>query len=101
MRRFAPVLGHQLPDRFEVRFRIDDEDRHVDHVVEGAARGFQDGVQVVEGAPHLRFQLRFRRAVFAAADLSRHEQEAVGANGWRIAVAVIERLAPRWKNDVA
>src|SRR5690606_7696270 len=73
VRCLAPVLRNDLPDGLEFGFRIDDEHGHVDHVLEAAAGFRQDRVEVVESATHLHFQVRLRRAVFATADLPRHE----------------------------
>src|SRR5690554_1957726 len=68
--RFAPVWRRYVPDPLEVRLRVHHENGGVDHVVEVAASGGEDRIEVLEGAPHLRLQAGLHRAVFAAAHLS-------------------------------
>lgn len=41
VRRLAPKLRDDLPDRLEIGSRIDDEKRDIDHVVERTASCFQ------------------------------------------------------------
>src|SRR3546814_15343132 len=53
MRRFAPILGHHLPDFLERRLWVDHENRDVDHIVEAASGGRQDGVQVFKSLSYL------------------------------------------------
>src|SRR5690606_13417987 len=89
-----------LPDRIELRFGIDDEDGYVNHVVERTVCSFQDCVQVFEGEPYLCFQVGLGGAVFAAADLSRNEQQTIGADRRRVAISLIERLPAGRENHV-
>ncbi|KCV22893.1 triose-phosphate isomerase-like protein [Bordetella pertussis H934] len=63
--------------------------------------GGQDGIEVVECLADLFLQPLFRRAVFLAADLAGNEQKAVGPDGRRIAVAVVQGLAAGRENHVA
>ncbi len=80
--------------RVELRLRVGVEGRDVDHVVEGAARRIQHGVEPREGAGDLRLEIRLGRAVLAAADLAGDEQQVAGADRRRVAVLVVERLRP-------
>lgn len=64
---------------------------HVDHVVEAGAGRLQHGVEIVEGEFHLFGEIRLGRAVGAAADLARNEQQVAGADRWRMAVQLIQR----------
>src|SRR5690606_38657217 len=98
MWRFAPILGHHLPDFLERRLWVDHENRDVDHVVETTASGRQDGVQVFNSLLYLLFQSLLRQTIFQAADLARDKQKTVGLNCRRVAVSVIKRLASGWKN---
>jgi len=81
-------------------FRVDDEDRDIDHVFEGAASGPQNCIQVVEGAPDLCLEIRLGRTILATADLPGNEQKSVRPNRRGIPVALIERLAPLGKNHI-
>ncbi len=100
MRRLAPVLGHDRPGLLEVLLRIDQEHGHVDHVIEGAAGGSQHRIEILEGAAHLGFEVRLGRTVLAAADLAGNEQEAIGPDRRRVAVALVQGLAPGGENDI-
>ena len=102
MRRIAPELReHQIPYRLELRLRIDDEYCHVDHVVEAASGSVQDRIEILEGAPYLGFQIRFRRTVLGAANLPLDKQKAIRTHGWGIAIALVKCLAASWENYIA
>src|SRR5690606_19023440 len=73
MRSFAPVLGHHLPDFFECRLWVDHEDHNIDDILETAARGRQNGVQIFKSEAYLLFQPLLRRAVLQATDLAGDE----------------------------
>src|SRR3546814_1393895 len=87
MRRFAPILGHHLPDFLERRLWVDHENRDVDHIVEAASGGRQDGVQVFKSLSYLLFQPLLRRTVFQTADLAGNEQKTIGLDGRRVAIS--------------
>lgn len=101
VRRIAPVFADHSPGCLHVFFGIHHEHRHIDHVVKRAASGPQDGVEVVERQTHLGLVVGLRRAIGTAAHLARDEEETVGADGGRVAVLFVERLAPGWKDHVA
>src|SRR5690606_149133 len=73
MRSLTPVLGHHLPDFLERRLWVDHENRHIDHILETAARSRQNGVQIFKSEAYLLFQPLLRRAVLPAADLAGDE----------------------------
>jgi hypothetical protein len=72
--------------------RIDNEHGDVDHLVKAAACRRQNLVQVARASAPA-FQFRLGRSVGQAADLAGNEQEAIGTDGRRIAVALIQILA--------
>ena len=72
----------------------------VDDVVEGAARRGEHRVQILERAPHLGLEFRLARAVVAASDLPGDEQHAVGADGGRVAVLLVQCLPAGRKDHV-
>src|SRR5690606_17227865 len=66
VRRFAPVRRGDLPNPFEVLFRIHHENGGVDHVVEAASSGGEDCIEVLKGSPDLCLKVGLHRTVFAA-----------------------------------
>jgi hypothetical protein len=73
----------------------------VDDVVEGAAGGLQHGLEIVEGQLHLGGEVRFGRAILAAADLARDEQQVARADRRRISVHFVQGPAAGGENCIA
>src|SRR5687767_8901401 len=90
--RFADRLQSDRVERLPLRCRVGVEAGHIDNVVERATSRLQHGREIVEGKLDLLFEHRLGRAVFAAADLARDEQEVARADRRRIAVDLVERL---------
>src|SRR5690606_28022153 len=61
----------------------------------------QGGLEIGECQADLGLEVRFRRAVRAAAHLAGDEQEVVAAHRRRIAVALVQGLAAGGKDDVS
>ena len=63
-------------------------------------RGSPAVLKILESAAHLRFEVWLGRAVLTAADLAGYEQEAVGTDRRRVAVALVQGLAAGGENDI-
>src|SRR6202042_279029 len=82
---FAEVFGHDLVDGREVR-QIGQENRRLDHLVEGGAGGRDDGLDVVEHTARLRLDVSLDQVLGdrIQGDLTRKPQGVAGPYGFRI-----------------
>ena len=74
---------------------------HIDDVIERAAGRIQRGCQIFEGEANLAFEIGFGRSIFAAADLSGHEQEIAGSDGGGIAMRFVKAMSVGGKDCFA
>jgi filamentous hemagglutinin len=101
IRRIAPKFRHHFPHTLESSLRIDHENRHIDHIIERAIRCLKNRIQVAKRQPYLLLQIRLRRAILAAAHLSRHKKQATRPHRRRIAIAFIKCLTSLREDYIA